>query len=304
MSGAPSSPHPLARALPPFIAAGIALSSLDATAKYLGQLHALLFVVFARYAGQLVVVTPFALHRAGHGFWRTRHLGRQLARSAFLFGATILFFAGLRFLPLAEASSIMFLAPPFVVMLSQPMLGERPTRTRWLAVAMGFAGTLFIVRPGGAVFSPAALLLVAAAFCNALYQLMTRQLQDENPYTSLFYSAVVGTVVTTLALPWIDFGVLDLTTAGLVVVAGLCAGLGHHWLIGAYMRAPASMLTPFTYLQLMWATAYGYVLFGQLPDRVAFFGMAVIVAAGVLLARAERRNVTLPRAPLPPNEPL
>jgi drug/metabolite transporter (DMT)-like permease len=296
--------HPLASALPAFLVAGFVLSSLDATAKFLVQGHALLLVVFARYAGQLVVVTPFAWHRAGSGFWRTRRPLVQWLRSACLFGATVCFFAGLRFLPLAEASAITFLAPVFIVMLSAPMLGEQPTRARWLAVVAGFAGVLILLRPGSAVWSPAALLLVVAAACNALYQVFTRMLQDESAYTTLFYSAVVGTLATTLALPWIEVGLLDLRAVALFALAGVCAGLGHHLMIGAYLRAPASMLTPFTYLQLVWATAYGYFVFAHLPDAWSFAGMAIVVAGGVMLARAERRNVVMPRKPLPAIDPL
>ena len=296
--------HPLAHALPSFLVAGFALSSLDATAKYLVQDHSLLMVVWARYAGQLVVVTPFAMHRAGGGFWRSKRIRLQLLRSAFLFGATACFFAGLRYLPLAEGSAITFLAPVFIVMLSAPMLRERPTRMRWIAVCAGFAGVLILALPGSAVFSAAALLRIGAAMCNAFYQIYTRLLQEDSAYTTLFYSAVVGTVASTLALPWIDAGVLDLHTLLLFGVAGLAAGVGHHFLLTAYSREPASMLTPFTYLQLVWATAYGYLIFRQLPDRWSFAGMAVVVAGGVLLAHAERRNVTMPKQPLPATEPL
>ncbi len=304
MSAPATRGHPLAHALPSFLLAGLALSSVDACAKFLVQDHALLLVVWARYAGQLVVVTPFARHRAGSGFWRTRRPRLQLVRSALLFGATVCFFGGLRFLPLAEGSAITFLAPVFIVMLSGPMLGEEPTRARWLAVFAGFAGVLILMRPGSAVFSPAALLMVAAAMCNALYQVYTRKLQDDSAYTTLFYSAVVGTLATTLALPWVGIGPLDLRTLLLFGAAGLAAGIGHYCLIVAYLRAPASMLTPFTYLQLVWATTYGYLIFHQLPDHLSFAGMAIVVAGGVLLARAERRNVTMPRQPIPANEPL
>src|SRR5581483_8317112 len=109
------------RALPMFLLAGLCLSSLDATAKYLVRDHSLFVIVWARYVGQMLVVTPFAWQRSGPGFWRTRHPALQLVRSAFLLLATVFFFAGLRFLPLAEASSIMYLAPMFIVLLCHPV---------------------------------------------------------------------------------------------------------------------------------------------------------------------------------------
>lgn len=114
------------------------LSSLDATAKYLVRDHALLLVVWARYAGQMLVMTPFAWHRAGSGFWRPRHPSIQRLRSSFLLTATLCFFGGLRYLPLAEGSAITFLAPMFVVILSGPLLGERPTRARWIAAVVAW----------------------------------------------------------------------------------------------------------------------------------------------------------------------
>ena len=281
--------NPLRRALPLFLLAGLCLSSLDATAKYLVRDHALFLVVWARYAGQMLVVTPFAWQRTGPRFWRTRHLALQLLRSAFLLAATLCFFGALRYLPLAEASSITFLAPIFVIVLSGPLLGERPNRARWIASIAGFIGILVLVRPGSAIFHPATLLLVVAALCNALYFLMTRKLAGESAYTTLVYSALAGTVGLSLALPWqFDGGTPPLRDAALFLLLGLFAGLGHWFVIRAYLLAPASQLTPFTYLQMIWATLYGLVIFGQLPDRWSALGMTIIVASGLWLALQER----------------
>ena len=283
--------HPLRRALPLMLFTGLCFSTLDATAKYLVQDHALFLVVWARYAGQTLIVTPIAWHRGGPGFWRTRHLRMQLVRSLCLVLATMCFFGALRFLPLAEASAITFLAPMFAIVLSMPVLGERPTRARWLASLAGFIGILILVRPGSAVFHPATGLLVLAAISNSLYMLLTRKLPNDTPYTTLFYSALVGTVGLSFALP---FGEMPSTAtirdALFLVLLGLLAGVGHWMLIRAFLMAPASMLTPFTYLQMIWATLYGYLIFSQLPDGLSALGMSVIVASGVALVLHERRR--------------
>jgi drug/metabolite transporter (DMT)-like permease len=285
----PGGAHPVRHALPLFVLAGFCLSSLDATAKYLVRDHSLLLVVWARYAGQMAVVTPYAWHRAGHGFWRTRKPGMQLLRSLFLLLATLGFWGGLRYLPLAEASSVTFLAPTFVVLLSWPLLRERATRARQLASTVGFIGILILLRPGSAVMHPAALLLIGAALANALYQLLTRKLLDESIHATLFYSASVGTLVLTLGLPFAtDLGHLVAVGIGPLVLLGVLAGIGHWCMTQAYLRAPASLLSPFTYLQILWATAFGYLMFDQHPDAVSALGMAVVVASGVSLAAWER----------------
>ena len=287
--------HPLRRALPLILLAGLCFSTLDATAKYLVQDHTLFLVVWARYAGQMLITTPLAWHNRGPGFWRTRHLKMQLLRSLCLVIATGCFFGGLRFLPLAEASAITFLAPVFAIVLSNYVLGERPTRARWISAVGGFAGILILVRPGSAVFHPAAVLLVGAAIANALYQLLTRRLPNDSYHTTLFYSGLVGTVLLGLGLPFADLpGAVTLRDGFFLAVLGLLAGLGHGFLIGAYLRAPASLVAPFTYLQMIWATTYGYLVFGHLPDALSAAGMAVIVASGVALVAYERRKTPAP----------
>ena len=283
--------HPLRRALPFILFAGLCFSTLDATAKYLVQGHSLFVVVWARYAGQMLVTTPIAFQRGGPGFWRTRHLKVQLVRSLCLVIATACFFGGLRFLPLAEGTAVSFLAPMIGLLLAYPVLGERPTRARWAAAVGGFLGILILVRPGGAIFHPAILLLLGAAVSNALYQLLTRKLPGDASHTTLFYSGLVGTVLLSLALPFVETPA-TVTGADLffLVVLGLLAGVGHWNLIIAFTRAPATLVAPFTYVGMVWATVYGLAIFGHLPDRWSFLGTAVIVASGIGLMAHERRS--------------
>ena len=280
----------LRRALPLILLAGMFFSTLDATAKYLVRDHTLFVVVWARYVGQMVVVTPIAWHRGGHRFWRTRHLRMQLARSLFLVLATLCFFGSLRFVPLAEGTAITFLAPMFTIVLAIPILGEKPTRARWIAAIAGFGGILLLVRPGSAVFHPAAVLLVLAAVSNAIYQLLTRRLSEDAAHTTLFYSALVGTLGLSIALPFVETPTdVTMHDAFFLIFLGFLAGLGHWCLTTAFLRAPASLLAPFTYLHMIWATIYGYVIFDQFPDTVSALGMAVIVGSGVGLVWHERK---------------
>ena len=282
----------VARAILLYILAGFFLSSLDATAKLLVlRDYPVWWVIWARYFFHVLVVLPLVRTKAGPGFWRTRRPLLQFARSTMLLVATIAFFTALRYLPLAEASAISFLAPMFVIMLSGPMLGEKVSGARWLAVAIGFGGILLITRPGSAAFHPATLLMLVMALGNALYQIMTRRLTDEPVYTTLFYTALAGAIVFTLALPFMPSHPFPASGDALLFVAlGVFAGLGHWSMITALQQAQASQLTPFTYLQMAWPLTLGWLLFGQFPDPVSIAGMAVIVAAGIWLAWQERRK--------------
>lgn len=288
----------LARAILTFILAGFFLSSLDATAKYLVRDYPLAWVTWARYMGHLLVVIPLALAKAGSGFWRTRRPLLQLARSLLLLVATLCFFLALRFIPLAEASAVSFLAPLFIVLLSGPLLGEHVSRPRWAAVGAGFVGIVLVTRPGSAAFHPAALLMLGMALANALYQMLTRKLIVDSVYTTLFYSASAGAVGFTALLPFLDPHPLPGWFDAMWFVAlGVFAGLGHWCMISAFMRAQASQLTPFTYAQMTWPLLFGYLFFGQFPDAISFAGIAIIGAAGVWLAWQERRRGKVSVAP-------
>jgi drug/metabolite transporter (DMT)-like permease len=147
------------------------------------------------------------------------------------------------------------------------------------------------------VLQPAVLLLIGTAVCNAFYQLLTRKLPGDSAHTTLFYSALIGAVGLTLALPWgFDSTVLTWRKGGLLLLLGLFAGLAHWLIITAFLIAPASLLTPFTYLQMIWATLFGFLVFGQLPDGWSAVGMAIIVGSGLLLALQERRRTRLARS--------
>ena len=281
----------IARAISIYVLAGLFLSSVDATAKILVQDYPLGWVVWARYAGNVLIVVPLALAKVGRDFWRTRQPLLQLGRSSLLLMATITFFSALRYLPLAEASAMAFLAPIIIVLLSGPVLGEVVSRARWVAVVVGFTGVLLVTRPGSAAFHPAALLMLGMALCNALYQLLTRKLRGDSVYTTLFYSGIVGAVTFSGMLPFLDPHPLPgIRDALLFLLLGVLAGLGHWCIITAFLAAQASQLTPFGYLQMVWPLGFGWLLFGQFPDHVSMVGMLVILTGGICLAWQERRR--------------
>ena len=277
-----------------FIVGGLCLSSLDAVGKLLMSQTSLIMLIWARYLGQFLFSLPLAYWRAGPKFWKTSRPQLQLMRSTLLLLTSVLFFAGLQFLPLAEASAISFTAPLWVALLSGPMLGERVAKSDAWVAALGFSGVLFIVRPGTDIFHYGAILIGAMAAFNAIYQLMTRQLTQDNPFTTFFYSGLVGVTVFSVWLGMTGFpAVSDPLTIGLLCAAGLLGGLGHLLFVLAFYRAPPASLTPFVYLQMIWAIGFGWLIFRQLPDGLALLGMLIIIGSGLWLILHRHRN---PRA--------
>lgn len=267
-----------------FILSGICFSTVDAMAKILVQDTNLIAVVWSRFFGQLLLSAPIAWYFLGKNFWRTQNLGLQLFRSCLLVASSALFFAGLNWLPLAEASSITFTAPIWVAILSGPILGERVGLKDWFVAALGFLGILFIARPGSAIFHLAALLLVLMAFLNAIFQLYTRKLVEDSKYTTFFYSGIVGLVISTLLLPIAaPLPSLPAYEYALFGLIGLFGGFAHLLVVLAFYKMRPYKLTPLVFLQLIWAVGYGYLIFGELPDGLSVVGMILIASSGIWL---------------------
>ena len=218
----------------------------------------------------------------------TRRLGFQILRSFCLICAAFLFVNGLRLLPMAEANGILFVAPILVTALSAPLLGERVDWRRWVGVAVGFAGALIIIRPGSGAMHLAALFPLGSACLFALYQIATRQLSlTDSTMTTLFYSGVVGALLTSLAVPffWITPSPAEWF---FLVILGVLSGSTHFCLIRAFEAAPAATVAPFMYSTLIWATMSGYVFFDDLPDIWTLVGASIIAGSGIYIAVQER----------------
>ena len=253
---------------------------LDTGVKYVGQFYPVLQIAWARYVFQMAMV-PLVIGRIRpRDILRTRRPGLQVARSLLMVGATLSFFTAVNYMPVAEASAIGMIAPLMVTTLATPMLGERVGPRRWMAVVIGLIGALIIIRPGFGSLSWAAILPVITAICYALYQITTRMLADiDPPITTFFYSGAGGVVVLSLAVPF----AWQTPTAGgwaMMIALGLIAGAGHFCVIQALRRAPASVLAPFSFTQLIWVTILGFLVFGDFPDNYTLLGAAIVVGSG------------------------
>lgn len=285
-----STPNPVASVWPAIaqVLVGVVLFSIsDAMAKYLRETLPSVEIAWLRY----VVFVLFGLFLAGRRRFssvRSKRPGLQILRAVTLLGSSVLFIAGLSHLQMAEASAISFVSPAFITALSVPFLGEQVGVRRWAATLVGLLGVVIVIRPGSDALQTAALFPLGSAACWAVAMIATRKLgaQDRSE-TTLLWSAVVGLALLTVMLPF-DFVTPTLDDVGLGVCLGIAASTGQYLLILAYRRATASVLAPFSYIQLLSSAALGFVVFGSVPDAFAFLGAAVIIASGLYIVHREQ----------------
>ena len=273
------------------VGAVLCFTVLDATVKALADRYPIPLLVWARYTVQLLVIFIWLLPKMGADLFRTPRLEMQLARGALLPISSLCFFSALKYLPLAEATAINYGTPILVIVLAVVFLGEKMTRPRIALVLAGIAGMFLIVRPGSVVFQSAALFALGSAVCYGAFQILTRILAGEDSRVLLLYPALVGTAMLTALLPFLGIGyAMPLRDAAFIAVAGLLGTFGHFLFILAFQRAPASALSPFTYVQLVFATIIGWAMFGNFPDAWTIAGMVVIGGSGLLITLHERRR--------------
>lgn len=293
MSGAASRPHALA-GIALVIAASACFAALDTTTKWVSAGVPLLMALWFRYAFQAVATTLVVVPLRGLDVWRTRHLAWQLVRGVLLLASSLLAFASLRFMPVGEFTAIVMITPLVITLLAATLLKERVSAARWALVAGGFVGTLMIIRPGGGSFGIGSLLPLALVGCNSWFQVLTSKLaRTEDPVTMHLYTGWTGTLVASLALPFVWTSLADPWLWAALCFMGLMGAVGHFLLIMAYTRAPAATLTPYLYAQIAFAMLGGVVVFSHIPDNLSLAGIVMIAvcgAAGAWLTVRERRG--------------
>ncbi len=270
------------------ILAMLVLALMDSISKHLAtqysvpQILAVRFTVFCLFA--LAIVRPANLCEA----FRTRHPVLQVLRSLVIAVEVGVFVLAFRYLPLADTHAVAGIAPLLVTALAVLFLGERVGPRRWVAVAVGFLGLLVIIRPGLGVMNPAAIIPLGGAVLWAIYQILMRKVRDDSAGTSLLYMAFIGALVMSALAPF-SWRQPDAAGWFWLLALGLIGGLGHLLLIKAFQLAPASVLQPFHYVVLIWATVLGFLVFGDLPDIWTIAGALIIAGSGIYVFYRERR---------------
>lgn len=279
--------------------AAAVLPFMNGIGKLLSETYPPEQVVWARFVSHLVWVVALTAPRLGTALFRSARPGLQAWRSMAMLSSSVIFFVALPHIGLAEASVINFVSPFLVMLLALPMLGERFVAHRLLGVTVGFLGVILVIRPGADVFNWASVAIFVSSAFYALYQVLTRMVAPhDRPETSILYSVLAGSVAMSLVMPWFWKTPLSVRDAVLFASLGFIGAVGHYGIARALVYAPASVISPFNYVQLIGAVGVGYVLFAALPDAWTWFGAVLIVGAGLFIGWREAGGRVQNSAPI------
>ena len=278
------------------------LPVMDTIARYLSTVEGMApgQVTFYRFLFQFVLTVPAVVALGGAAALRPRRLWLNLLRGTLLGGASLFFFTALKYMPVANSIAIFFVEPFILTALSALVLKERVGWRRWTAIAVGFVGAVIVINPSFARFGPVALLPLVTAGLFASYMLMNRALGRVDTALVMQYVAGAGGSLFLAAVllcggSMAGIGNLEPSlpqTAGafgLLLVLGAIAAYGHLVVVKAFQRAPASLLAPFQYLEIVSAALLGYLVFSEFPDPSKLLGIAIIVASGLFIVWRERQ---------------
>jgi drug/metabolite transporter (DMT)-like permease len=269
------------------VGASVLFSTSDATAKYVTQTLPVVEIAWVRYL-VFVALALLPAVRGGRDVLRTRRPWMQAGRGVAVVLSAILFIIGLQSLPMADAAAINFVSPLFITALAVPLLGERVGMASWAALAVGLSGAVLAAQPGSDAFRPAAVFPLLSAATWALAMIMTRKLAAaDRPVTTVAWTAASGLAVLTCLMP-LKARMPSLTELALCLLIGVVASGGQWMVVLGYRLAPASLLAPFSYLQLIWSTLAGYLVFGAAPGTATIIGASLIAGSGLYAAGRER----------------
>jgi drug/metabolite transporter (DMT)-like permease len=283
----PSAPASPLRGILFLIASTVVFSVADVITKQLASTLPPPEVAWMRYVVFALVIIPVVLMKGGPALLGSQRPSLQVLRGLGMVGSSIMFIQSLPHLPVADATAIFFVSPILIMALSVLFLGESVGWRRWSAAAVGLIGVMIVVRPGTGAFQPAAFLPIISASSWAVGAVVTRKITGDQALTTLVYSASVGSIVLSALMPfhWV-------MPNGTEIALGLCMGIlfaiGHWCVVLAYRHGNASLIAPFSYVQLIWAGTLGYLAFGSLPDSWTIMGACLIAMSGFYTAYRER----------------
>ena len=271
---------------------------LDTVAKNISASMSLMLALWFRYFIQALLSTVFFLPKRGMALFKTAHPRFQIARGMLLFVSSMCAFYGLKYLPVGEFTAIVSVTPLVVTLVAAMSLAEKVRKLRWALVLIAFAGTMVIVRPGSQHFDWVLIFPLVLIVTNSGFQLLTRKMTStEDPVTMNVLTGWVGTIMGALALPFVWELPTDWHIWLQLLIMGSFATVGHYLLIIAFSKAPATVLTPYFYIQIGFAMLGGWLMFDHVPDHWTLIGIGIVAlcgALGALLTVRESRIQVMP----------
>ena len=272
------------------VAATLFFSIMDAIAKNLVQSYSVINITCVRYVIQVFLLIIICGFHLGKNLFTTEFFFIQVTRGFLIVGISITFFVSLKYLPLADATAITFISPILTLVLALFLLKEKIMPRLWIAVFFGMIGVIAIIKPTGVFFSPITLLPVLTAILYSAYEVLTKKISGtESPYTSLFYSAMVGALISSLVLP-LTWQTPNLQQSFLLISLSVVGLLAHYFLILSLKYVSVSTIQPYHYLSLAWASLIGYLVFNEIPDSLSVLGILVIGFSGIIAVKLESRK--------------
>ncbi len=268
------------------LGAGV-LTMNDATTKYLAESYPMGQVLGIRQFAALLMIVAYVWWTDTWKDLRINNRTGQAWRAAIHVGSAILIIWALTLLPIATVTAIVFSSPIVVLLFSMRVVGESVSWWRWIAVVVGFAGVLVIVRPGGIAFEWALLVAVAAAFVSGFRDLLTRCLsRTDTSISMLFWASVLLIVLSLLTIPF-GWKPLTLTASFWFIFNGLLNAGAHFLMIEALRLGDAALVSPFRYTAILWATLTGFLVWHEFPDTPTMLGAAMLIVSGVMIIRRQ-----------------
>jgi drug/metabolite transporter (DMT)-like permease len=261
------------------------IAAMDSTNKLILMGTPLLMALWSRYMIQALAMTGLMLRKEGLKLFNTQAFKLQTLRAFLLLSCSFLGFKSLEQVPVAEFTAIAMVTPLLVTILARIFMKEHVSPMRWFLVVLGLMGALLIVRPGGGITPQAALYPLGMAVSFALFQILTSHMsRTEDPMKMHLFTGCIGALITSIGVSQAWSTDFDSYYWWLMLFAGAAGTSGHFLLILAYQSTKASLITPFLYSSIAFATLFGWLIFTHIPDAVACMGIALIVMCGIASA--------------------
>ena len=266
-------------------------STQDVQVKYLSSFYNIFFIIWIKSITQLISVFIFLIIKERKNYFKSKNYPVQIFRGCCYSTATILYFFGLKNLEMNLAAALSFVSPFIVSIFGFLLLKEKVSIKRWLIILLGFSGVLVITRPGVIEFNFAFLFVLFAAIFWSLFQILSRFLREDGAFNMLMISSLVCFIFSSFFVYFNFEGIIDFNIFAILLFLGIWAALAEYFMIKAFSTTKASIIAPFFYLQMIFYTFYGYLIFSEIPDRYTIIGCIILIICGIINLRLSEKEI-------------